>query len=347
MPHISRTHQKERSERVVCLRGLAEMHLKCTNLERAEEWNSDFACHRCSWCCPVLAAGENSSSNNGEAHCLTEALALAAVPPQIEVTLDECTAKQGRRKRNRKAKRVRRKDKREQAWRVRAEREGKRRSTTIWTWNVQRARFAFPFKGRFTEILRTIRKSKAETIMVLEFKKKDPGIKWIKAGDFYGVLVHGKHSGVILKCAWASDWKEQGYQRRQGDRSTMVMVKNLRLVATYQPVWNGENEDFLVFREELDSMSWQVSRNEVLLIGGDFNSNVEKQTRWEEQRDGRPAGTRKDQHCRSKPASVVLGDQAELPELVLQTGLEGNLETSGDEEMVQVRWFRERAGRQN
>ena len=226
--------------------------LKCTNLERAEEWNSDFACHRCSGCCP---AGENSSSNNGEAHCLTEALTLAAVPPQIEVTLDECTAKQGRRKRNRKAKRVRRKDKREQAWRVRAEREGKRRSTTIWTWNVQRARFAFPFKGRFTEILRTIRKSKAETIMVLEFKKKDPGIKWIKAGDFYGVLVHGKHSGVILKCAWASDWKEQGYQRRQGDRSTMVMVKNLRLVATYQPVWNGENEDFLVFREELDSMS--------------------------------------------------------------------------------------------
>ena len=54
----------------------------------------------------------------------------------------------------------------------------------------------------------------------------------------------------------------------------MVVVNNLRLVATYKPVWNGENEEFLVLREELDSMSRQESRKEVLLIGGDFNSNV-------------------------------------------------------------------------
>ena len=45
-----------------------------------------------------------------------------------------------------------------------------------------------------------------------DLKGKEPGIKWIKAGDFYGVLVHDKRSGVILKGAWADDWKEQGYQ---------------------------------------------------------------------------------------------------------------------------------------
>ena len=108
--------------------------------------------------------------------------------------------------------------------------------------------------------------------MVSEFKEKDPGMKCIKAGDFYGFLVHGMHSGVILR--GANEWREQGYRGSQGDRSTMVLVNNLRLVATYQPVWNGENEEFLVFREELDSICRPVSRKELLLIGGDFNSNV-------------------------------------------------------------------------
>ena len=97
------------------------------------------------------------------------------------------------------------------------------------------------------------------------------GIKWIKAGDFDGVLVHDKHSGVLLRDAWANDWREQGYRRSQGDRSTMVLVNNMRLLATYQHLWNCENEEFLVFREELDSMRRKVSRKEVQLIGGDFN----------------------------------------------------------------------------
>ena len=92
------------------------VHLACTNLRGTDEWNLDFVCHRCSWCCPETEAEETSSSDNGKAHDPTEALALAAVPPQIGVTSDEpSTAKQGRRKRNRDARRVRRRAKREQA----------------------------------------------------------------------------------------------------------------------------------------------------------------------------------------------------------------------------------------
>ena len=140
------------------------VYLKCTTLLSVDEWNSDFVCHRCSWCCPEVAAEENSSSDNEEAHDLTEALALAAGPPQIGVTSNEMsTAKQRRRKRNREARRARRRDKREQAWRERAEREGKRRSTTIWTCKLPKPRVAFPFTGRFTEILRTKGKSRRKS----------------------------------------------------------------------------------------------------------------------------------------------------------------------------------------
>ena len=104
------------------------VHLKCTNLLSVDEWNSDFVCHRCSWCCPEVAAEENSSSDNEEVHDLTEALALAAVPPQIGVTSNEMsTAKQRRRKRNREARRAQRRDKREQALRE----SGKRREEAV------------------------------------------------------------------------------------------------------------------------------------------------------------------------------------------------------------------------
>ena len=60
--------------------------------------------------------------------------------------------------------------------------------------------------------------------------------KWIKAGDLYGVLVHGEKSGIFLRDECAVEWSEQGCKRQWGKRSTAVDVNGVRFLSTYQPV---------------------------------------------------------------------------------------------------------------
>ena len=45
----------------------------------------------------------------------------------------------------------------------------------------------------------------------------------------------------------------------------------VRFVATYQPLWEGQTDDFARYREELEDML--ITQN-LLVIGGDFNSSV-------------------------------------------------------------------------
>ena len=81
-------------------------------------------------------------------------------------------------------------------------------------------------------MLREVAKSHAEVVLFTELCETVEGIKWIKAGDLYGVLIHGKKSGVFLRDLWAVEWKEQGY-KRQCERQT---------------------DDFARYREELEDM---------------------------------------------------------------------------------------------
>ena len=176
-----------------------------------------------------------------------------------------------RRKRERVARRKRRQVKRDAKWR--AAFLGKHRNTTVWTWNMQRARVSFPKRNRFTEILRYISKSQAEIVLLSELKEEEPGIKWIKTKDLYGVLVHGKRSGIILRDGWATDWREQGYVREYGNRCCSVEVNNLKLVAIYQPLWNTDPKEFEEYREELSSMV-KTRKGITPVVGGDFNASV-------------------------------------------------------------------------
>ena len=138
-----------------------------------------------------------------------------------------------RRERGRKSK--------NEKWEVTARTVGKFDTREVWTWNVQRASVSFPRRNRFSEILRIVSRSKAEIVFLTELREEKEGIKWIKAGDLFGVLVHGMKSGVLLRDAWAMDWKDQGEKRTCGQRNTSVVVNKTHLISTYQPVWGGDS----------------------------------------------------------------------------------------------------------
>ena len=186
----------------------------------------------------------------------------------------ETSGKLLRRQTQRRRRRGRRKILREEKWSNTAKTLDKHKFTKIWTWNVRKARASFPRRGRFCEILREIAKSEVELVLFSEMNEETPGIKWIKSKELYGVLVHGKCSGVFLRDLWAVNWLDQGCQRECGKRSTSVCVDGTKLIALYQPLWNSDPEVFKEYREELSSQLQTRKARHILVIGGDFNATV-------------------------------------------------------------------------
>ena len=187
------------------------------------------------------------------------------------------------RRQNEKAERRRRKDLRNKKWEMRASLKGRATVTEIWAWNIQRARVAFPKRNRFCEVLKTIGKSAAEVAMLTEMKETETGMEWIKSQDLYGVLVHGKKSGVLLRDDWAVKWKEQGCKRYCGERCTSVEVDGTVFIAVYQPLWNSDKVEFAEYREELNGLILKCKQQTKLIIGGDLNSSVGNDTKREDE----------------------------------------------------------------
>ena len=235
-------------------------HWNCTSLGEDGRWSTSF---RAQCCTP-----QEPHADDGQ----TETVEQPTVESNEHVDQLQRNAKKRVKKRAQKQRgRQKRQEKRDEKWTENAKRMGKKKQTSIWTWNIQRARVAFPRRSRFAEMLREVAKSHAEVVLFTELCETVEGIKWIKAGDLYGVLIHGKKSGVFLRDLWAVDWKEQGYKRQCGDRNTAVDVSGVRFVATYQPLWEGQTDDFARYREELEDMLITLN---LLVIGGDFNSSV-------------------------------------------------------------------------
>ena len=150
----------------------------------------------------------------------------------------------------------------------------KARDTVIWTWNIQKARVTFPKRNRFADIMKVIAKSKAEIVLISELNEERAAVQWMKVKDIYGVLVHGKNSGILHRDGWAVNWITQGFRKKIGTRSTAVEVDQLKLVATYQPIWCVKSMEFRVYREVLEACARTKSERTTLIVGGDFNSSV-------------------------------------------------------------------------
>ncbi|XP_075264195.1 uncharacterized protein LOC142356111 [Convolutriloba macropyga] len=244
------------------------IHWDCTDLGQHGRWNLHFR----GKCCeppPPRAAEADTPTYPIEGQQGEEA--IPTYPTEGRQGRIVTAEAKKRRRKQKHARRRRRQAKRDQKWQEYAERIGREKVTPIWTWNVQRARASFPRKNRFMEILKVIAENNVEVVMLSEMLEQYPGIKWVKSRELYGVLVHGKRSGVFLKGEWAVKWKQQGCKKTLGDRNTAVDVDGNRFVSTYKPLWNGDSDELLDYKEELQAMlHWKGK----IIVGGDFNSSV-------------------------------------------------------------------------
>ena len=134
---------------------------------------------------------------------------------------DEATTPSDRkREKRRRHKRERKRKRQQQRYieRKHSDRICQEKVTPIW--HVQSARASLPWKNRFMEILKVIWENQVEVVMVSEMMEEQPGIKWIKAKELFGALVHGTRSGVFLRGEWAMNWKQQGSKRILGRRNS-------------------------------------------------------------------------------------------------------------------------------
>ena len=216
------------------------IHWRCTDLGDNGRWSSQFR----GFCCRVVTPRSQNES------------------------------RLGRRRKHRTEKRLRRLKLRDEKWVQAAKTQGKRETTTMWTWNIQRARVTFPRRDRFADILRVISRSRAEVVFLSELNEQAAAMQWVKSRELYGVLIHGKKSAIFLRAIWAVNWLDQGGKREIGTRSTAVEVDGMKLVSTYQPIWGGDLQEFQSYREELSAMCRTNRNSDLMIIGGDFNSSI-------------------------------------------------------------------------
>ena len=144
----------------------------------------------------------------------------------------------------------------------------------LMTWNVQKVSIDFPRGYRFVEILRYIQKTSVRIVFLSEIASREQGILWRKSRELCGVVMYGRKTAIFLRDDWAEDWKKQGCQEWISDRVVAVKVGQHRLVACYQPIWGKNEGEMRKYREDLEEQLILKRRNEWLIIGGDFNSQV-------------------------------------------------------------------------
>ena len=97
---------------------------------------------------------------------------------------------------------------------------------------------------------------------------------WIKSKKFFGVVIYGRKTAIFLRDDWGEEWEKQGCLKWISDRVVAVTVGKHRFVACYPHIWGKNEGEMRKYREDLEEQLMLKGRNEWLIIGGDFNSQL-------------------------------------------------------------------------
>ena len=141
---------------------------------------------------------------------------------------------------------------------------------TVVTWNLQRVSLREQNRGRLRRVAEWVEQRGWEVALVTEHF--GAGEIWMGENEHRTALVHGRKAGVFLRGIALLRWIEEGQQKWIYERVTAV-----RLVAVYQPVWMTDKVGLERCRRDLENQL-SMCRNERLLIGGDWNANVVRES---------------------------------------------------------------------
>ena len=176
-------------------------------------------------------------------------------------------------------------DKTEEGKRKRRERRYKRRQEKrkerkdniyrIATWNVQRMSLGTRNRRKLKEVAKYVEKNDWQVVLLSEVRSEDRGTVWLGEGENLIAVVYTNRAAIMLRGSILMEWCKGGQVVKASERNISIMAGNMILVSTYQPVATGNNhEECEAAKEDLKIHISQATRNNTLIVGGDFNAHI-------------------------------------------------------------------------
>ena len=94
-------------------------------------------------------------------------------------------------------------------------------------------------------------------------------------GDNLTAIVYTEKAAILLRDRTLKAWCQEGQMTKCFERSIAVKFKGMVLISTYLPVYTGGNEEEIeMAKGDLRELTKWAAREDILLIGGDFNAHV-------------------------------------------------------------------------
>ena len=199
-----------------------------------------------------------------------------AVETRIKIQLSTIHPNPGPRNKTeegKEARRMRRKERREDKRKKKEE----KKSQTIYiaTWNVQKMSLGTRNKRKAKAVAEYSTKKGWDAVLLSEVRSERQGTVWLGEGENLTAITFTNKAAILLRGNILKAWCEGGQQIKSEERSIAVRAGELVLIATYQPVFKGNNElELETAKEEVKRLSKWAGKNEVLITGGDWNAHI-------------------------------------------------------------------------
>ena len=143
----------------------------------------------------------------------------------------------------------------------------------IGTWNVQRANLTRSCFGFITQ--KSIKKD-WDLGLVTEIDARLEGLREYHHQKRDRFLVHSKKVRVLRNLDAFNIWNKQGRKKLITERLVLVKIDNVNYISTYFPVQGSEGYGQILqeIRNTLETIIHGQAKNEVVIIGGDFNVQI-------------------------------------------------------------------------
>ena len=191
------------------------------------------------------------------------------------VTVEKNPGPRDKTERGKEERRNRRKERRKEKRERREKEKTEKKIVDIATWNVQRMSVGTYNRRKLRAVADFSSKQDWDTVLLSEVLATGSGTIWLGEGDKQIAVTYTEKAAILLRGNALTSWCQQGQKTKISKRTISVKTMGFSLTSTYLPVWNGRNEEEIEqAKEDLkDHVNWS-KKDEILVIGGDFNAHV-------------------------------------------------------------------------
>ena len=117
-----------------------------------------------------------------------------------------------------------------------------------------------------------------EVTLLTEVRSETFGTMWLGDEISRMAVMHSKTTGIAIQGKALRSWVQDGQRVEHGERTTTIITEQMK-ISGYQPLWSNGEERIEDFRRELENQLAKTKKKEILIIGGDFNAQIGRDSR--------------------------------------------------------------------